>query len=320
MGLGLEAFEMNYELQKHIMYICNMSEDVMSFLKYLREVRRNSNHTVISYENDLSSFVRYCLEQYEIEDIQSVNHLMIRSWIMELKAEGISNSSINRKISALKSFYKYLRKNELVSKNPMAKVQSLKKSKRLPSYVPKKKMEHLQQEELERDSFSAIRNELVINLLYMTGMRRSELINLKDLDIDTSRREIKVIGKGNKERLCPITNVVLKKIEEYQRLRNEEFGMLDHTFLVVTDRGKPCYPKLIFNIVSRELKKINASEKTSPHVLRHTFATHLSANGAELNAVKELLGHASLAATQVYTHNTIDRLKSEYKKAHPKGE
>jgi len=239
---------------------------------------------------------------------------------MEMKSNGISNSSINRKISALKSFYKYLLRKEIVTINPMAKVQSLKKSKRLPSFVPKSKMEYLQEETLNKDSFSAIRDELIINILYMTGIRRSELINIKSADINKFRLEIKIIGKGNKERLCPITNQVLEKIASYTELKEEEFGKLDHTYLLVTDKGKPCYPKLIFNVVSRALKKINASEKTSPHVLRHTFATHLSANGAELNAVKELLGHASLAATQVYTHNTIDRLKTEYKKAHPKGE
>ncbi len=302
------------------MYICNMLALIDSFLLYLLDVKKNSSHTIISYENDLKAFANYSLSQYEIEDIKLINHLMIRSWIMELKTEGISNSSINRKISALKSFYKYLRRKEVVTKNPMVKVQSLKKSKRLPSFVPKQKMEYLQEETIVKDSFPALRDELIINILYMTGIRRSELINMKFSDINTARLEIKVIGKGNKERVCPITKEVLDKIEAYSKLKDEQFGVLDHDYLLVTDKGRPCYPKLIFNVVSKALKKINASEKTSPHVLRHTFATHLSANGAELNAVKELLGHASLAATQVYTHNTIDRLKTEYKKAHPKGE
>lgn len=297
-----------------------MNKHIDSFLRYLQDIKKNSAHTILSYENDLNGFSNYCLNQYEIKEIHLINHLMIRSWIMELKSNGISNSSINRKISALKSFYKFLRRKEVVTKNPMVKVQSLKKSKRLPSFVPKHKMDYLQEEILDKDCFSASRNELIIILLYMTGIRRSELINLKFSDINPSRLEIKVLGKGNKERLCPISKEVLKKIEAYTELKNNEFGELGHSYIIVTDKGKPCYPKLIFNVVSKELKKINASEKTSPHVLRHTFATHLSANGAELNAVKELLGHASLAATQVYTHNTIDRLKKEYKKAHPKGE
>ena len=293
---------------------------IESFLLYLHDVKKNSLHTILSYENDLKSFVQYCLNQYELEDINLVNHLMIRSWIMELKTNGISNSSINRKISALKSFYKYLRRKEIVSKNPMAKVQSLKKSKRLPSFVPKSKMEYLQEETLEKNVFTAIRDELIITILYMTGIRRSELINIKYLDINKSRLEIKVVGKGNKERLCPVTKELIEKIDFYTDLKSKEFGILNHNYLLVTRKGEPCYPKLIFNVVSKALKRINASEKTSPHVLRHTFATHLSSNGAELNAVKELLGHASLAATQVYTNNTIDRLKKEYKKAHPKGE
>lgn len=297
-----------------------MNNVVDSFLLYLGDVKKSSPHTVLSYQNDLNTFLDYCKDQYEITSIESINHLIIRSWIMELKSNGISNSSINRKISALKSFYKYLRRKEIVIINPMVKVQSLKKSKRLPSFVPISKMQHLQEENLIQDSFSALRDELIIMILYMTGIRRSELINIKFSDINPSRQEIKVLGKGNKERLCPITQEVLDKIDTYSALKDKEFGELEHPYLLITDKGKPCYPKLIFNVVSRALKKINASEKTSPHVLRHTFATHLSANGAELNAVKELLGHASLAATQVYTHNTIDRLKTEYKKAHPKGE
>ncbi|MDF1695614.1 MAG: tyrosine-type recombinase/integrase [Saprospiraceae bacterium] len=297
-----------------------MKTIIDSFLLYLKNIKKNSNHTIVSYENDLDSLAVYLQSQYEISSIEHVNHLMIRSWIMELKSEGLSNTSINRKISAVKTFYKYVRRKGLVVKNPMVKIQTLKKSKRLPSYVPKSKMVHLQEEYIGSKSFVSARDELIIMLLYFTGMRRSELINLQDTDIHASRLEIKVIGKGNKERLCPITSEVVAKVDAYVDLRNEEFGELDHTFLIVTEKGKPCYPKLIYNIVSRELKKINASEKTSPHVLRHTFATHLSSNGAELNAVKELLGHASLAATQVYTHNTIDRLKKEYKKAHPKGE
>ena len=181
-------------------------------------------------------------------------------------------------------------------------------------------MENLHEETLLTHSFSAVRDDLIISILYITGIRRSELLNLKIKDVNKSRLEIKVTGKGNKERLCPISKELLRQIEYYLLLRQEEFEVLDHSYLLVTDKGKPCYPKMIYNVVSRALKRINASEKTSPHVLRHTFATHLSANGAELNAIKELLGHASLAATQVYTHNTIDRLKKEYSKAHPKGE
>jgi len=298
-----------------------MIKHVDHFLDYCIGVKNRSEHTIISYKNDLVSFQQFCLTDYEIEDIVLVNHLIIRSWIMILKKQGISNSSINRKISALKSFYKYLRRKEIVKINPMDKVQSLKKSKRLPSYVPEKKMNYLTESSISEDSsFKSIRNDLIISLLYMTGIRRSELMNLKFGDIDSSRLEMKVIGKGNKERRSPITKEVISKIELYKSVLFEEFGELEHDYIIVSDSGKKSYPKLIYNIVTRLLKSINAADKTSPHVLRHTFATHLSARGAELNAVKELLGHASLAATQVYTHNSIERLKEEYKRAHPKGE
>ena len=297
-----------------------MKKHLEDFLEYMGVIKKRSQHTVISYRNDILSFISYVSGQYGIDQISAANHLMIRSWIVELKAEGVSNVSINRKISALKSFYKYLRRNELVDKNPMAKVQSMKKPKRLPSFVPEKKMEYLIESSLVEKTFSELRNDLIVELLYLTGIRRSELQKLTFSDVNPARIEIKVLGKGNKERRCPISNQFLLKLEKYKESLSEEFGTLDHNFVFVTDKGKKIYPKLIFNIVTKKLKSINASEKTSPHVLRHTFATHLSSNGAELNSVKELLGHASLAATQVYTHNSIERLKKEYKRAHPLGE
>ena len=297
-----------------------MKELILQFLDYTRAVKNRSVHTVTSYENDLTAFVRYCESEYEIQSISMVTHLVVRSWVMTLKTSGMSNASINRKISALKSFYKYLKRKQIVDTNPMAKVLTLKKSKRLPSFVPKKKMDYILEPSLETRDFESMRNDLVISLLYLTGIRRSELINLKYGDIDSARQELKVIGKGNKERRCPITPDVLQSIKEYKDAKRKELGDQDHDYLIVTSKGKKAYPKLIFNIVSRKLKAINASDRTSPHVLRHTFATHLSSAGAELNAVKELLGHASLAATQVYTHNSIDRLKREYQRAHPKGE
>jgi len=297
-----------------------MNEILEGFLKYITVIKKRSQHTVISYQNDIQSFLNYVTEQYEITEISEINHLMIRSWIVVLKSEAISNVSINRKISALRSFYKYLRRKELVEKNPMSKILAMKKPKRLPSYVPQKKMDYLLEPTLVEKTFSLLRNDLIVDLLYLTGIRRSELQNLKFSDINSERNEIKVLGKGNKERICPITSEVIMKLDKYRDVMINEFGIMDHNFVIVTDKGKQAYPKLIFNIVTKKLKSINASEKTSPHVLRHTFATHLSSNGAELNAVKELLGHASLAATQVYTHNSIERLKKEYKRAHPLGE
>lgn len=297
-----------------------MKSLVSQFLEYLDGIKRRSPHTILSYRNDLNGFSNFCLKEYEIEEIQKISHLIIRSWIVKLKSEGNSNNSINRKISALMSFYKYLTRKQLVDKNPMAKVQTLKKVKRLPAFVPERKMTYLTEATIGEKDFTTLRDDLIIDLLYMTGIRRSELQNLKFSDVDNARQEIKVLGKGNKERRCPITAQVILKLNTYKSCLFEEFGVLDHSYVIVTNQGKKAYPKLIFNIVTKKLKSINASEKTSPHVLRHTFATHLSSNGAELNAVKELLGHASLAATQVYTHNSIERLKKEYKRAHPLGE
>ena len=300
--------------------LLHMETNLEDFLDYLGAIKNRSQHTIVSYRNDILSFIKYVSAQYEIEHINKVNHLMIRSWIVVLKAEGVANISVNRKISGLKSFYKYLRRKELVDKNPMAKVLSMKKPKRLPSFVPEKRMEYLIESKLGEKTFSELRNELIIELFYLTGIRRSELQNLAFSDIDLGRLEIKVLGKGNKERRCPLSHQYLLKLDHYKESLLAEFGTLDHKFVFVTDKGKQMYPKLIFNIVTKKLKSINASEKTSPHVLRHTFATHLSSNGAELNSIKELLGHSSLAATQIYTHNSIERLKKEYKKAHPLGE
>lgn len=297
-----------------------MKIHIDQFLDYLSAIKNRSEHTIISYCNDLNQFQLYCEVEYNQNDIERINHLVVRSWIVQMKSEGVSNVSINRKISALKSFYRHLLRKEIVSSNPMSKVQAMKKPKRLPSYVPQKKMEYLIESEIGEKDFSELRNELIIELLYLTGIRRSELQNLTFKDVNNARLEIKVIGKGNKERRCPISAPFLAKLDSYKESMLEEFGALDHNFVFVTDRGKKIYPKMIFNIVTKKLKSINASEKTSPHVLRHTFATHLSSNGAELNAVKDLLGHASLAATQVYTHNSIERLKKEYKRAHPLGE
>lgn len=298
-----------------------MYEYIDQFIDYCRGIKQRSEHTCISYEGDIKGLIDYCVEQYEVAEIVSISHLMVRSWIVQLKGDGLANASINRKISALKSFYKYLRRRSIVSASPLAKVQTLKKSKRLPAFVSTKKMEMLQEKTIMQDyDVASMRDQLVIDILYMTGMRRSELMNIRMDDIGHSRSEIKVVGKGNKQRNCPVDDQLLKSIREYRAVLDDVFPDRGHDYLIVTDKGKKAYAKLIFNIVSKALKKINGAERTSPHVLRHTFATHLSTNGAELNAVKDLLGHASLAATQIYTHNSIDRLMKEYRRAHPLGE
>ncbi len=295
-----------------------MKNLIQDFTTYLSAIKRYSDHTIISYKNDLDKLSLYVLKEYDISEVSQINHLILRSWIASLKMNGLSNNSLNRKISTLKSFFKYLRLNTIVDRNPMIKIQTMKKSKRLPSYVSNSKMNALLEPNLLNEDFEEIRNNLIIYLLYVTGMRRAELINIKNEDINYSRIEIKVLGKGNKERICPLSKEGIDLIEKYRSSLLEIELQIDHKYLLVTKKGKKCYPKLIYNVVSKKLKSINASDKTSPHVLRHTFATHLSENGAELNAIKELLGHASLAATQIYTHNNIERLKDEYKKAHPK--
>lgn len=298
-----------------------MLQVVDQFLDYLSGVKRYSAKTTQSYRIDLEQFATYVQDEYGLTNLQDIQHLIIRSWIMMLKKEGLAHSSINRKISGLKSFYKYCMRNKLVLKNPMLKVQTLKKGKRLPHYVPERRVHAMiESPVVEEEDFAPVRDRVVVMLLYTTGMRRSELIMLTDSDIDDSRFEIKVMGKGGKERICPVDQNLLSAIADYRSIRNAHFERLTFESLVVTDSGKRAYPKLIYNIVHRAIRSVDGAEKASPHVLRHTFATHLSSAGAELNAVKDLLGHASLAATQVYTHNSVDRLIKEYRKAHPRGE
>jgi len=290
---------------------------IEQYLFFLETIKKYSKHTLLSYSNDLKALQSYLYNAYDCEAILTVNHLMLRGFIVDLKNEGISNRSINRKISTFKSFYKYLVRKKIVEKNPTQKLQSLKDKKRLPSYVNESKMKYLLEDVLDAD-FNNMRDQLIIEMLYTTGMRRQELISLEFSDINIHRKELKVLGKGNKERICPISEGLIQKLNRYQKELNQLFPDRNHDNIIVSSKGKPAYPKLIYNIVSKKLKLINASEKSSPHVLRHTFATHLSSNGAELNAVKDLLGHQSLAATQVYTHNSIERLRKEYEKAHPK--
>jgi len=287
------------------------------FIQYLQNIRKYSSNTIISYNTDLNQFLVY-LGEYGDLDLSEITHFHIRSWIVILMEEGITAKSINRKISSLRSFFNYLRRQGLMSTNPIKKIVAPKTPKRLPHYIDEDKMNYLLEDNhLLEPNYLEARENIIISLLYHTGIRRSELLNLTISDINLQSNTIKVLGKGNKERIIPLNETISKELKDYLLVRQERFQIEDGV-LILTDKGKPAYPKLIYNIVSKVLKKYNASEKVSPHVLRHTFATHLTANGAELNAVKELLGHASLAATQVYTHNSIERLKTVYDKAHPK--
>jgi len=286
------------------------------FIAYIQFEKRYSPHTVTAYANDLRQFFDFILDQYNTGDIREVTHPMIRSWLAQLIGQGITARSVNRKLTTLKSFYRFLIREGMVDENPMRKIISPKTSKRLPVFVEKDKMETLLDQVEFTEDYKGRRDRLILEMFYSTGMRLSELVGLRETDIDFFHGNIKVLGKRNKERLIPFSKKFELLIRDYLRIKEEEFGKREELF--VTDKGGKIYPKMIYLIVRQHLGQVTTLVKKSPHILRHTFATHLLDNGAELNAVKELLGHANLSATQVYTHNTIEKLKTIYKQAHPK--
>lgn len=286
------------------------------FISFLQYEKRLSPHTITAYKNDLQQFSQF-LTEFELQ-FEEIRHTHVRSWIMQLMDGGADAKTVNRKISCLRSFFKFQLREGLLENNPMAQIQAPKIAKRLPVVVEEQKLSGLLDSgECFSDDFPGFRNRLVLELLFGTGMRLSELLGLKDSDIDQYQQQIRVLGKRNKERLIPLTKSLLELLNQYIQQKNE----LDFTQtakLIVTDKGQAAYPKLIYNIVQSALSLISTQEKKSPHILRHTFATSLLNRGADLNAIKELLGHANLSATQVYTHNSVERLKSIYKQAHPK--
>lgn len=286
------------------------------FLAYIQYEKRYSPHTVTAYRTDLDQFFAFLSAQYQITEITDVDHAMIRSWLVFLMEYGDSPRSVNRKLTSLKSFYRFLLKEGVVENNPMRRIISPKTSKRLPEFVESENMAVLFKHFDAGGGFSGIRDSIIIEMFYNTGIRLSELMNLKERDIDFHSDTIKVLGKRNKERIIPFSKKFGLLIKEYIKEKEKTFGAVPELFL--TDSGRKMYAKCIYLIVKRHLGSITTLEKKSPHILRHTFATHLLNNGADLNAVKELLGHASLAATQVYTHNTIEKLKEIYKQAHPR--
>lgn len=297
----------------------NFSDAILQFLHYVEFEKKQSTHTLISYRTDLMQFDFFLNQTYNTQQISLVDHLHIKSWLVKRMNDGIKNRSITRKISTLKSFYNFLIREQIVSVNPLNKVQSPKIEKRLPEFVEISSMENLLDlnttKEYFENNFEGVRDKLIIMLFYSTGIRLSELSNLTENNIDFYKKQIKVLGKRNKERIIPITNELIQLIVDF---RNEKLNSnITAQFLLVTHKGDQVYPKLIYNCVKKYLSMITTLSKRSPHVLRHTYATHLLNNGAELNAIKELLGHSSLAATQVYTHNSIQQLKEVYKK-HPR--
>ena len=291
---------------------------LQDFLNYLTFQKRYSANTIISYKNDLSVFFDFAFAEYKITELNEITASIIRTWLASLKENNYSSKSINRKISSLKAFFKYQLRQKKILVNPVSAISTLKVNKRLPSFIAEKDINLLLKHDFFPDTFEGKTEFLIFEILYQSGIRRNELINLKEKDIDKSAGNIKVLGKGNKERIIPVNKELLNEIELYIFEKHKEFPALNSDQLLVGKKGKSLNPKYVYNIVRNNLGRVSTSQRKSPHVLRHTFATHLTNNGAQINAIKELLGHSSLASTQIYTHNTIEKLKEVYKQAHPK--
>jgi len=288
------------------------------FLEYLKLEKKYSKHTVIAYQKDIKCFYEFLNKTYQITSFSKVEPVYVRRWIGVLKEEGIVNSSINRKITALKTFYNYLLKLELVSNTPLLAIKSLKTAKKVLTPFNEREIEEvLQFVDNSLTDFEQKRNRLIVHLLYATGIRRAELIDLKLKDVDLSNKTIKVLGKRNKERVIPLYEDLIVDLRKYLPLRSAVNTVDDVLF--VTLKGEKLYPTLVYRLINAYFSKVTTKQKKSPHVLRHSYATDLVNNGADLNSVKELLGHSGLAATQVYTHNSLDQLKQVYNKAHPRG-
>lgn len=293
-------------------------EFLTGFLNYISTEKRYSKHTEKAYSNDLNQFTSFLAESYQIDTPVAASSQMIRSWVIDLMEKNNSSRSVNRKLSTLKSFYRYLIREGEVTENPMTKVSSPKVKSRLPSFVDQDSMSALLSAEMFEDDFAGQRDRLILMLLYYTGMRRSELIGLNRSSFDLHNKSLKVLGKGNKERIIPVNEELTSLMKQYIAKRDEQDFSKSEDTLLVTDAGMALYPNFVYRSVRNHLAKVSTSEKRSPHVLRHTFATHMLNNGADLNSIKEILGHANLSATQIYTHNSIEQLKLIYKQAHPK--
>jgi integrase/recombinase XerC len=289
---------------------------IKSFLRYLQFEKRYSEHTVIAYAADLEQYAVF-LAQEGIE-ISKADYSSIRLWVISLVEDGLHPATINRKMASLRSFYKFLRRQELIADDPCQRLQALKTPKRLPEFLQEKDISKLFDHHEFDHSFFGLRDKLILELLYGTGMRRAELVGLEDSSINFNKNQIKVLGKRNKERVIPVTTTVIGLITAYNQQKLDHFDNLKTTALIVTDKGEACYPMLVYRTVVKYLAGVVSLDKKSPHVLRHSYATHLLNNGADLNAVKDLLGHSSLAATQIYTHNSLEKLKKVFQQAHPK--
>lgn len=289
---------------------------IQSFLKYLSSEKRYSGHTLSAYSKDLSQFQDFIATEFEIINPEEAKHVHLRAWIVHLTEESLSAISVNRKIASLKSFFKFLTAREYTKTNPAENIRPLKTERKLPTFVKESEMNFLLDGIEYSDDFSGLRDKALIELFYNTGIRLSELKGLRETDVNFYENTIRVLGKRSKERILPVGNSLILLMREFIKKKQEEGIKSD--FLLVTDRGKELYPMFIYRKIKTYLSIVTTQSKRSPHVLRHTFATHLLNKGADLNAVKDLLGHTSLAATQVYTHNSIEKLKDAFNQAHPK--
>ena len=290
---------------------------VQKFIDYLLLEKKYSQHTVVAYQKDIDSFQSFFIEEFSTSKVSTANYSQIRSWIVQLVDKNISNRTINRKISSLNSFYKFLLKIQSIESNPLSKHKALKVSKKIQ--IPFSEVEvNTVLDSIHTDTFEGVRDKLIVELFYSTGMRRIELVQLQLQDVDISQGLIKVLGKRNKERFIPLLPTVLKTFETYYTERSKLETIKDSSVLFITKKGAKIYEMLVYRIITNYFESISSKVKKSPHILRHSFATHLLNNGADLNAVKELLGHSSLAATQVYTHNSVAELKKVYEKSHPR--
>lgn len=290
-----------------------------AYLLYLKNEKRSSKHTIVSYRNDLEQFFRFIEENVEKVELSGITHQHIRRWMSQLLKDGIKERSVVRKLSALKAFFKYLLRQKIIYINPFEKIIAPKIIKRLPVFIGEPQMQVLLTGlQFEGNGFEGMRNRLIIEMFYFTGIRLSELIHLEEQNINFEQKHFKVLGKRNKERIIPLAPYLLDDLKIYLQLKNQEDILKKCKFVFCTSKGQPMYARLVQRIVASFLSLITTYDKKSPHVLRHTFATHLLNNGADINAIKELLGHSNLAATQIYTHTTIEKLHQIYKQAHPR--
>jgi integrase/recombinase XerC len=292
------------------------SNYITSFLEYLHLEKGYSKHTITAYKTDLTRFKYFCERTHGQDDLLVIRYAEVRSWVVSLVNANISNNSINRKVSSLKSFYKFLQKTALRADNPLSKHKALKVAKKVQVPFTAKEIDAVIQNIAKETDFDSLRNKLLIELLYSTGIRRAELINIKGIDINIADRTIRVLGKRNKERFVPILTSVLETLNQFLELKIK--SIFNSEFLLITSKGNKLYETLVYRIINSYFSQVSQKVKKSPHILRHSFATHLLNEGADLNSVKELLGHSSLASTQVYTHNSLDAIKKVYNQAHPR--